>query len=240
MLAAHDPARAEFIYVLLYLHPQPRARADVTYRVDVASGKRVLLGCGLARMDANRLDTPADASVLVALSGLGPCLCMGTATPPHAKITPLNSTASFTSGKHGVVQIDESGRLCLVVRESIILGQGGRLVCEADGGALVGIVSHHDNSDGNEFHREHSHERNSSSSSNDKAGGGSSSGSSSGGLSGGESDDSMEDDCTTMSCDEPSKWADNDHDDSGLAISTARAEVAAAAGATGHETRHLW
>ena len=219
VLAAHDPARAEFIYVLLYLHPDNLGLEQMSlYRVDVASGKQVLLSAVASpAWTPTALIPRRDASVLVALSGLGPMLVYGHCNATACKDpTPLNSTASFTSGKHGVVQIDESGRLCLVVRESIILGQGGRLVCEADGGALVGIVSHHDNSDGNEFHREHSHERNSSSSSNDKAGGGSSSGSSSGGLSGGESDDSMEDDCTTMSCDEPSKWADNDHDDSGV------------------------
>ena len=44
VLAAHDPSRADFIYVLLYLHPDNLGLEQMSlYRIDVASGDQVLL-----------------------------------------------------------------------------------------------------------------------------------------------------------------------------------------------------
>ena len=74
--AAKDPARADNLYVLLYLHPDNLGLMQTSlYRIDVLTGRQVLLTASSSPFWAPEGMLPrADGTVLVALSGLGPLL----------------------------------------------------------------------------------------------------------------------------------------------------------------------
>ena len=141
VLAAHDPHRLDQLYVLLYLHPDNLGLEQMSlYRLDVATGTRTLLAQSSSPFwPPTALVPRADGSIVVALGGLGPLLvytkCDDTSCEPAVAV---NSTASNTPGKGGVVEIE--GRLCLVVGSTAVYGEGGRVVCELEDGSLERIA----------------------------------------------------------------------------------------------------
>ena len=142
VLAAHDPARADSMYVLLYLHPDNLGLEQMSlYRLDVLTGRQVLLTASSSPFWPPTGILPrADGSVLVALGGLGPLLEYSGCD--EAKCEPakaVNSTASFTPGKGGLAEVD--GMVCMVVLTTAVYGEGGRLVCVMDDGSLVPITA---------------------------------------------------------------------------------------------------
>ena len=113
---------------------------NVVVQADVATGTRTLLAQSSSPFwPPTALVPRADGSIVVALGGLGPLLvytkCDDTSCEPAVAV---NSTASNTPGKGGVVEIE--GRLCLVVGSTAVYGEGGRVVCELEDGSLERIA----------------------------------------------------------------------------------------------------
>ena len=140
--AAKDPARADNLYVLLYLHPDNLGLMQTSlYRIDVLTGRQVLLTASSSPFWAPEGMLPrADGTVLVALGGLGPLLvyndCDEKKCSPYKEVV---SNASDAPGKGGLADVD--GMLCLVEGSTAVYGEGGKLVCEIYDGSLLPIAN---------------------------------------------------------------------------------------------------